>query len=131
MGALTRYWFVFETAKVPTPINLGCGVTARDLDDARDLLRTRVFGGTLPREVGVIEDVPLSSLDARHVLPAMGAADARGVWFPVLPPSDRARQVAAAVVALGVTASAFAAYRRWSGRLRQPRIDQPLAGVDA
>lgn len=121
MGALTRYWFVFETSNVPTPINLGCGVTARDLDDARELLRTQVFAGTLPREVGVIEDVPLSTLDPRHVRPAMGSADKRGVWFPMSPAQQRARRVAAAVITLGVTASAVAAYRRWSGRLRQPR----------
>ena len=130
MGALTRYWFVFETSKIPTPLNLGCGVTARDLDDAREILRTRVFGGTLPREVGVIEDVPLSSLDPRHVRPAMGSVEGRGVWFPVLP-RPAARRLAAAVVALSVTASAVAVYRRWGSRLRRPRLDRRLAGVDA
>ena len=99
MDALTRYWFVFETSKVPTPINLGCGVTARDLDDARELLRRRVFSGTLPREVGVIEDVPLSSLDARHVRPTMGSADTRGVWYPVPAARLRTRRVATAAAA--------------------------------
>jgi hypothetical protein len=99
MGALTRYWFVFETSKVPTPINLGCGVTARDLDDARELLRTQVFAGTLPREVGVIEDVPLSSLDPRHVRPAMGSVDKRGVWYPAPAGRLRTRRLAAAAAA--------------------------------
>ena len=131
MGALTRYWFVFETSKVPTLIDLGCGVTASDLDDARELLRRRVFGGKLPREVGVIEDVPLSSLDPRHVRPAMGSVEARGVWFPMPPARSSKGRVAAAVVALSVTASAVAVYRRWSSRFRQPRLDGRLAGVDA
>jgi hypothetical protein len=99
MGALTRFWIVFETSKVPTPINLGCGVTARNLDDARELLRTRVFGGTLPREVGVIEDVPVASLDARNVRPAMGPVDKRGVWYPVPAASLRTRRIVATAAA--------------------------------
>jgi hypothetical protein len=83
MGALIRFWFVFETSKVPSPINLGCGVTARDLEDARALLRAQVFAGQpLPALAGVIPDVPVSSLEPRHVVPTMGAVERRGVWFP-------------------------------------------------
>lgn len=83
MVPLTRYWFVFEASKRPALTNLGCGVTARDLADALELLRTRVFPGRpLPAVVGVIEDVPVATLDPRHVLPTMGPVADRGVWFP-------------------------------------------------
>ena len=84
---MTRYWFVFETSKIPSLINLGCGVTARDLADALELVRARVFSGrAMPELVGVIEDVPVASLDPRHVLPTMGSSADRGVWFPNLVP---------------------------------------------
>lgn len=82
---MTRYWFVFETSTIPSLLNLGCGVTARDLADALDLVKARVFAGmAMPRIVGVIEDVPVAALEPRHVLPTMGPIGDRGVWFPNL-----------------------------------------------
>jgi hypothetical protein len=84
---MTRYWFVFETSTIPSLLNLGCGVTARDLADALELVKARVFSGmAMPRIVGVIEDVPVASLEPRHVLPTMGPVADRGVWFPNLVP---------------------------------------------
>jgi hypothetical protein len=61
----------------------GCGVTAYDEDDARRLVRERVFaGGVLPPIGKAIEDIDISTLDDEHVRPNMGVPIRRGVWFP-------------------------------------------------
>jgi hypothetical protein len=83
MKSLKRYWFNFEKFGRPTPLNLGCGVTAYDYGDALNILRARVFAGKeLPAIVGYTEDVDMSALDQKHVLPNMGLVTIRGVWFP-------------------------------------------------
>jgi hypothetical protein len=83
MTRLNRYWFTFEGFAKPTPLNLGCGVTAYDYDDAIYLLRKRVFRGKdPPRIVGCTENVDVSTLDTKHVLPNIGLVTARGIWFP-------------------------------------------------
>jgi hypothetical protein len=83
MKLLKRYWFTFEKLGKPSPLNLGCGVTAYHYDDAINLLGQRVFAGKdLPRIVGYSEDVDLSTLDQKHVLPNIGLATVRGIWFP-------------------------------------------------
>jgi hypothetical protein len=84
MRLYRRYWFRFEISDIPTPLNLGCGVTACDYDDALTLLRERVFPGReLPRIVECIEDVDVSTLDRNHVRPNMGVVVYPGVWFPL------------------------------------------------
>lgn len=83
MSSLRRYWFTFLQATTPTPLNLGCGVTAYSYDDAIEILRERVFGGTQPAVADVIADVDVSILDEKHVLPNIGSTVARGVWFPI------------------------------------------------
>jgi len=82
MSLLRRYWFTFQQSSQPTPLNLGCGVTAYNYDDALELLRDRVFGGREAAVADVIADVDVSTLDKAHVLPNMGSAVTRGVWFP-------------------------------------------------
>ena len=83
MQTLRRYWFRFERLPRPTAINLGCGVTAHDHDDALSLLRERVFGANGPPPITeLIEDVDPLMLESRHVLPNVGAMDVRGIWFP-------------------------------------------------
>ncbi len=83
MSDLRRFWFKFERLPAPTPINLGCGVTAYSRDDALALLRDRVFGARgLPPITQVIEDVSTTRLDPKHVLPNLGNPAQRGVWFP-------------------------------------------------
>lgn len=83
MRHLRRFWIRFDRLPRPTALNLGCGVTAYDRDDALTLLRERVFGGkAFPSGVHVTEDVELSSLEQNHVLPNVGIPDARGIWFP-------------------------------------------------
>src|SRR5688572_1906944 len=43
MTLLHRYWFEFEPSLTPSFINMGCGVTAYDYDDAVSLLSHHVF----------------------------------------------------------------------------------------
>jgi hypothetical protein len=83
MKTLKRYWFSFENLGKPSALNLGCGVTAYGYDDAINLLRERVFAGKeLPRIVGCNEDLDVSTLDQKHVLPNIGLVTVRGIWFP-------------------------------------------------
>ena len=81
---LKRFWFEFEPFGYPTALNLGCGVTGYDYNDAVRLLQERVFAGqTLPKVVRVLPDVNVQDLDKGHVLPNMGDVAQRGVWFPL------------------------------------------------
>jgi len=64
-------------------LNMGCGVTAYDYDDAINLLRESVFGGNEPTVIDFKEDVDVSKLDQNHVAPNMGSVVVRGVWFPL------------------------------------------------
>jgi hypothetical protein len=82
-----RFWFEFDLRlddPYPPGVLAGCGVTAYDLEDAISLLKQRVFtSGDLPGIRSIVEDVDVSTLDAGHVLPNMGAPVWRGVWFPL------------------------------------------------
>ena len=83
MKSLRRYWFSLEESTVPDPLNLGCGITAFDCDDAIVLLQERVIRSNKGRRiVDFIEDVDVSTLDQSHVAPNMGSVLIRGVWFP-------------------------------------------------
>ena len=80
---LKRFWFTFEDLPKFTPLNLGCGVTAYDYDDAILLIRLKVFPhGNVPPIRGVIENVDISTLDKGHVINHMGVPIDRGIWFP-------------------------------------------------
>ena len=81
--SLRRYWIRFAAASgcgTPRP---GCGVTAYNYEDAIIVLRETVFSGKpVPEIEEVIEDVDISTLDQKHVIPNMGAPIWRGVWYP-------------------------------------------------
>ena len=80
---LTRYWIQFARFNEPSPLNLGCGVTAESQEDALFLIRTKVLRGT-PVAVGrIIASVDIATLDQAHVIPNMGNPLIRGVWFPL------------------------------------------------
>jgi hypothetical protein len=83
MKTLKRYWFTLARSPKPTALNIGCGVTAHDRDDAFALLREKVFGGAEPKVLAIKEDVDLSTLDRNHVVPNMGSPLIRGIWFPL------------------------------------------------
>ena len=58
-------------------------MTAFNLEDARSLLESQVFGGPLPFPIAsTVEDVDVRTLDTGHVLPNMLPPNRRGVWFP-------------------------------------------------
>ncbi|MBS0265719.1 MAG: hypothetical protein JSS02_27555 [Planctomycetes bacterium] len=86
-GRLRRFWFTFDlTISDPHPAGtlLGCGVTALSLEDATEVIRKTVFGDmTMPKIRSIVEDVDVSTLDAKHVLPNMRVPQVQGVWFPL------------------------------------------------
>lgn len=78
-----RYWVTFERINKPTPLNLGCGVTAYDQGDAIALMQRYIFGHTMiPAIANVITDVEMDDLDQHHVVPNVGDVSIRGIWFP-------------------------------------------------
>ncbi len=84
---LHRYWFKFKlTLNDPHPLGTlpGCGVTASSMEDALEMLREQVFqSDVLPDLERCIEDVSLSDLDSKHVLPNCGNVLRQGIWFPL------------------------------------------------
>jgi hypothetical protein len=80
---LKQYWFKFKTLP-PSPLNMGCGITAYSYDDALNILKERVFPNRdpIPEIASCVEDIDISSLDEKHVRPNMDAPVNRGVWFP-------------------------------------------------
>jgi hypothetical protein len=80
--AMTRYWLTFPQLDTPHPINLGCGVTGRDYDDALLLIRASFSDLRLWPPRTVTENIDVSTLDAGHVLPNLGNVFERGVWWP-------------------------------------------------
>jgi hypothetical protein len=83
MNRLTRYWFTFAELDFPNPLNIGCGVTAYNLNDARNLISEYALRRNLSvEEAGYIEDVDISSLDQKHVVQNIDSLLRRGVWFP-------------------------------------------------
>jgi hypothetical protein len=82
-----KYWFKFDLSmKDPHPIGtlMGCGVTASSKEEALELLTERVFRyQPMPSIKKCIEDVEMSELDTKHVLPNIGDSSQRGIWFPL------------------------------------------------
>ncbi len=87
MMKLHKYWFKFAlTINEPHPIGvlLGCGVTAISKDEALVILREQVFHSIpMPAIEFCVEDVSISDLDKKHILPNVGNSAERGVWFPL------------------------------------------------
>jgi hypothetical protein len=80
---LKRFWIRFQSLPAYDSLGLGCGVTAHSYEDALALLRDTVFKGkALPVVESVIENIDLSALDQKHVVPNMEPPVWRGVWFP-------------------------------------------------
>ena len=85
MTMLHRYWFIFAPSTEPSILNLGCGITAYDKEDAKRIFENEVVPVFGTREIREItEDIDVSTLDDGHVRPNMGPPSNRGVWFPRL-----------------------------------------------
>jgi hypothetical protein len=84
---LRRFWFEFAVDNpedLPPGIRLGCGVTARSIEEGTSLIQERVFGGArVPPVTKIIVDVDISTLDGAHVRPNMGNPLLPGIWFPL------------------------------------------------
>jgi len=79
---MKRYWLTFRSVGHPHPINLGCGVTALDLNDALLLIRAAFPDLVLGSPLTVIDGIDVSTLDAGHIIPNLGNVLERGVWWP-------------------------------------------------
>ncbi len=82
---MNRYWIVFRVPLSPEYLwlSLGCGVTARDREDALGLVQERILAGGAPPPIEKItEHIDVSTLDMDHVLPNIGNVLVRGIWFP-------------------------------------------------
>lgn len=84
-----RYWFEFDFSDGERSYGWfflpahGCGITARDYDDALRIMRRFLLRGEgFPKFSRVVEDVDVSTLDSKHVLPNAGVPVWRGVWYP-------------------------------------------------
>lgn len=85
---LHRFWFMFDIRSADwswpsSVLRAGLGCTGWSREDCENLIREKVLqGGGGPPIRSVIEDVDVSTLDPRHVLPNMGSPLRRGIWFP-------------------------------------------------
>lgn len=87
---LRRFWFTFDPASRPIGC-LGYGVTAWTREDALAIL-SQQMPGEVDTIAEYIEDVDVSTLDPRHILPNVGDVTVRGIWFPGgAPPLRRTR----------------------------------------
>jgi len=75
------YWITITRHPRPTPLNLGAGITANSVSDAR-LLFEAAFGAQFQIEaINPIED--MRNIEQKHVAPNMGNWSKRGIWFPL------------------------------------------------
>ncbi len=90
MKLLTRFWLEFSVSRPPDADSIILdggpyyfGVTAYSYEDALLILRQNL---TIPADaelVRVTEDVDISSLDVRHILPNIPVSPSwRGIWYP-------------------------------------------------
>jgi hypothetical protein len=96
---LKRYWLEFDLPRsegVTGPetavgtgeqspwalVRTGVGVTGDDIDECLDIVQKRIFGGSLPTVLKVVEDIDVSTLDEQLVLPNIEPPIWRGIWFP-------------------------------------------------
>ena len=84
---LIRYWFRFASIpgmRLPIGVAQGCGVSAFNYEDALSLLKVKVFDGNdLPPTEEVIENIDVSTLDNKQIIPNIGNVRMRGIWFPL------------------------------------------------
>jgi hypothetical protein len=83
MKSLRKFWFRFEPLPRPTAVNIGCGVTAFDREDAISIIKQLIFGENGPPPIlESREDVSLDDIEQNHARPNVGNLEVRGIWFP-------------------------------------------------
>lgn len=87
---MKRYWFEFKINQImgaPFGIQLGCGITAFNFEDAMSILKEKIFREQdTPQIIKCVEDIDLSTLDSNHIIPNINPNSPptmRGVWFPI------------------------------------------------
>lgn len=73
---MIRYWFEFDLkdyGDIPYGVILGCGITAYNYEDAKSILRTKVFiNKPLPEILKVIEKYQAQSRTLRGIVLYLG-----------------------------------------------------------
>jgi hypothetical protein len=89
VNGLIRYWFEFDYPKprighgVYIPACGCCGITAFDYQDALKIMRRFMLrDNETPIFKRVIENVNVSTIEDKRVIPNLGVPVWRGVWFP-------------------------------------------------
>ena len=81
-ATLKRYWFAPDPTQNATSQIAACfGITAWTNEDAKAILHGD--RGLSPDEYIIEEEIEISNLDAKHVLPNIGDVTVRGIWFPM------------------------------------------------
>ena len=83
---MIRYWFEFKESDsiYSLGVQLGCGVTAFNYEDAVKILEETIFiRQKLPAIKNYIENIDIRNLDQGHVIPNMWTPNFRGVWYPI------------------------------------------------
>ena len=78
---LTAFWIVPPSRSGP----LGFGVTAHDIDDALDIIRSLGYATLLPLDLAslrITQGVRHADLDDEYVRTKVGPITLRGMWCP-------------------------------------------------
>ena len=83
---MIRYWFEFYETKdiYSLGLQLGCGVTAFNKEDAIKIIEETIFiHKELPAIKKCIENIDMRNLDQGQVVANMWAPNFRGIWYPI------------------------------------------------
>lgn len=83
---MIRYWFEFNESEdvYLLGLQLGCGVTAFNKEDAMKIIGELIFKHKkIPTIKKCIENVDIRELDQGHIMPNMWAPNYRGIWYPI------------------------------------------------
>jgi hypothetical protein len=80
---LRLFWIKFSNLSNFNPLNIGCGVTAKDETDAKIIILQN-FGDAVYSAIFSISILSsFEMINDKHVVPNMGDYSKRGIWFPL------------------------------------------------
>ena len=80
---MQRFWIKIEPLPYPSSLNSGCGITANSADEAAAILLERAAAvGDKVSIVNITQNIDISTLDQKHVVPNMGNIFRKGIWWP-------------------------------------------------